>query len=175
MKRRRSDIMAGYLTRPARKVKRVLVMIEDVDRPGDGDVYDFTELVTDLFHQARFGSEIGLTLKQDYNYDGGLRVPGDISITFNGRIEEYVCGATHIEDILNFGLPDNDAVNALKDEEEKLQRRIKALQKRSEEIKREAQCAKLMQCAKIRSQHPIAKFSVNDVPKLPPPNTGFHA
>ena len=175
MKRRRRDIMAGYLTRPPRKVKRVLLMIEDVDRPGDGDVFDFTELVQELFQHANYEAELGFSIRCGYKYDGGLCMPGDISVTFNGRVQEYVCGATHLEDILNYALPDDEATTALKDEEERLQRRIKALQKRSDEIKREAQYAKLAQCAKIRSQHPIAKFSVADVPKLPPPNTGFHA
>ena len=167
--------MAGYLTRPKRNVKRVLVMIEDESRPGDGDVYDFTELVQDLFHQADYGAELGFTIKCEYSHEGGLRVPGKTHIKFSGHIKEYVHGATHIEDILNYGLPDNDAVDAIKSEEDKLRRRAAALLKRSDELKRDAQIAKLMQCENIRSAHPIAKFSVNDVPKLPPPNTGFHA
>lgn len=145
--------LAGILSKPQRRVKRVLLMIDFEDQ-AEGDVYDMTALCGEMFEKATYGARLGFDIKAEYKYDAKVkRALSHFHITFGGDAGEWCSGATHIEDVVNFSLPDGERVQALR-------KKSARLEKKAEELKRDAMHAKLLQVAEIRHQHPIAKFTM---------------
>lgn len=151
------SLTAFIASKTPRHVKRVLLMVDFVDQ-SEGDVYDLTELVAEMFQRAKHGARISVDLQADYGYDyskgGNGRYMKPVEITFGGDAGEWVSGATHIEDVVNSSLPDGFKVEALK-------KKARRLMDKAEHLKRDAMYAKLMQVAEVRHQHPIAKFTLN--------------
>jgi len=156
-----------FLQRPERKVKRVLLMVEWDERGVEGDVYDLTALVSEMHERAPYDATIGVNINTHRNYGEPAKQKSHYHIiSFDGRAGESCYGATHIEDVVNFSLPDGEKVAALK-------RKSVRLSKKSEDLKHDAMIAKLMQVAEVRHQHPIAKFTMPEETKaaLPCPTT----
>lgn len=146
-----------------RSVRRVLVMIDY----GDGDaanseVFDLTALMHEMIPGSRFNSaRLSLTVEARQNiYANGK--PVEARISFGGYAGgDYVCGASHLDDVVNAGMPDGIAVENLR----KKQRRVA---EKAEEMKRDIMAAKLRQVADIRHAHPVARFT-EQLPALPAP------
>ena len=150
-------------TRQKQKVTRVLLMIEYQGKP-EGDVYDLTELSADMMRRSRFGADIGVSVKTEYKYgEGGKKEVAEQVVEFSGHADEWCSGATHIEDVVNFCLPDGEKVTSLK-------RKATRLRKLADQCDSDAHYAKLMQVAAVRAAHPIAKFHMDQAPvALPAP------
>lgn len=140
-----------------RKVTRVLVMLEyGPDDPESGEVYDLTELAQECRRKGCYSAEIQLHVKAE-NYvsrkpDGTLN-PDKVTATW-GTYMSPGCVFSHhaarLEDVINAGLPDNEAVAAMK-------KRATRLRKKADSIDWDAGVEKLRWAATIRGQYPIAK------------------
>lgn len=144
-----------------KKVTRVLVMLEyEPSDPDNGEVFDLTALVADLATKSQFGScHLELQVASNRNYSskanegkGGYET--ELAASWSG----YVCSgdfggrSSHLADVMNQALPDNDRVVNLR-------RRAKALHKKADSVDYEAKLAKLDQVAAVRHQHPIARIT----------------
>lgn len=143
-------------TRQKQKVTRVLLMIEYAGKP-EGDVYDLTELSADMMRRAKFGSSIGVSVRTEYKWEHGKKEVAEQTVEFSGNADQWCSGATHIEDVVNFCLPDGEKVTSLK-------RKATRLRKQADQCDSDAHYEKLMQVAAVRGAHPIAKFHMDQAP-----------
>lgn len=153
-------------TREKQRVKRVLLMVEYEGNP-HGDVYDLTALSAEMMEKSPYGASIGCSVKSDYQYESGSgkKILKEQVIEFSGDAKEWCSGATHIEDVVNFCMPDGEKVKSLR-------RRLSKLEKDIDETKSDIHYAKLMQVAAVRSANPIAKFHMDEAPiAIPGPTT----
>lgn len=146
----------------SRKVSRVLVMLEY--GPGDadnGEVFDLTALVAEMLPKAgwRAGIDLRVQATKSFDPDPVKREQPELGISWGGDAGNWVHGATHLEDVINGALPDNERVTGIKN-------KAKRLRKKADELDYDAMRAKLEQVAAIRGQHPIARVTANVA--LPP-------
>lgn len=146
-----------------RKVKRVLLMVDYGEgQPDSGDVFDLTALVAEMLPRAIWSASISVDVQASKNYSPDPAKPAapDLEISFGGNAGgEYVCGATHLDDVVNAALPDGERVVAIRN-------KSKRLRKKADELDMDAMRAKLEQVAGVRAQFPIARVS-QQMPSLP--------
>ncbi|MEI7534223.1 MAG: hypothetical protein WCK57_07610 [Verrucomicrobiae bacterium] len=146
---------------PERIVKRVLVMLDY--GPGDtasGEVFDLTDLAQEMRVHSKYGSaDISLKVSAMNNYDVNRKEqPVKLTIEWGGYAGEWCHRATHLDDVLNASLPDNEEVK-------RLRKKVKRLEKQAQDLKFDAMREKLKQVSAVRAQHPIAR--VTEMPMLP--------
>lgn len=135
-----------------RKVRRVLVMLDYGESEMDnGEVFDLTALVLEMLPQAPFSASLKIEVEARKSF--GETPAHELKVSFGGYSGgEYVHAASHLDDVVNASLPDGERVKAIRERARRLQRKV-------EDLRRDAMAAKLMQVAEIRHQHPIARFS----------------
>lgn len=149
------------------KVTRVLVMLEyEPGNPDNGEVFDLTALLTDITTRTNaYGPHLSLYVNACKNYS--TPTPGapaiDLDVSWGGQMGgEWIHGAAHLADVINSGMPDGERVASLRN-------KAKRLNKKAEDLNRDAMVAKLEQVAAIRHQHPIARITQSALTDVPTP------
>jgi hypothetical protein len=142
-----------------RLVKRVLLMVEYPDGPTDGgEVHDITALVLEMLPHCSYTADLRICVEARRNHFAQEGQPKhELKIDFGsytGNSNGMITGASHLADVINSALPDDEKVSALR-------RKSARCAKKAEDLKHDAMRAKLEQVAKIRHLHPIARFETS--------------
>lgn len=145
----------------SRPVRRVLVMLDYGDgQPDSGEVFDLTALSRELaenetqHHHASI--ELTVCARRDYDQPA----PGvKLEASWQAMIRFRSSGdSAHLDDAINASMPDSFATDDLR-------KKLKRVEAKAEKLKGDIQIQRLMDVAKVRSQHPIARVTEN--PMLP--------
>lgn len=144
-----------------RPVKRVLLMVEYPDGPADGgEVHDITALVLEMLPHCGYMADLRICVearKAYFTKEGQPKHELKIEFgSYTGSGNGLIGGASHLADVINSSLPDNECVAQLK-------RKAARCEAKAGELKRDAMRAKLEQVAKIRHLHPIAQFETSSI------------
>lgn len=140
-----------------RIVSRVLVMLQYPDEER-ADVFDLTALAVELGEKTEHRHaivELEVKARADYSKDSPYpmktEASWDVMANFNSSGQ-----AGFLEDAVNSSMPDSMATHELR-------KKLERVKKKADDLSKDIQVQRLLDAAKVRNQHPIARVTETPV------------